>query len=30
MRIRVKKVIQSLVDYLESMQLRPAHDQQPQ
>jgi nucleotide-binding universal stress UspA family protein/mono/diheme cytochrome c family protein len=26
---RVKKVIQSLVDYLESLQLRPAHDQQP-
>jgi mono/diheme cytochrome c family protein len=25
---RVKTVIQSLVDYLESMQLRPAHDQQ--
>jgi nucleotide-binding universal stress UspA family protein/mono/diheme cytochrome c family protein len=24
---RVKKVIQSLVDYLESLQLRPAHDQ---
>jgi len=23
----VKKVIQSLVDYLESMQLQPAHDQ---
>ncbi len=26
---RVQKVIQSLVDYLESLQLRPAHDQQP-
>ena len=26
---RVKTVIQSLVDYLESIQLRPAHDQQP-
>ena len=25
---RVKSVIQSLVDYLESIQLRPAHDQQ--
>lgn len=25
---RVKNVIQSLVDYLESIQLRPAHDQQ--
>ena len=25
---RVKAVIQSLVDYLESIQLRPAHDQQ--
>jgi nucleotide-binding universal stress UspA family protein/mono/diheme cytochrome c family protein len=25
---RVTKVIQSLVDYLESLQLRPAHDQQ--
>lgn len=25
---RVKQVIQSLVDYLESLQLRPAHDQQ--
>ena len=25
---RVKAVIQSLVDYLESIQLRPAHEQQ--
>jgi hypothetical protein len=25
---RVKSVIQSLVDYLESIQLRPTHDQQ--
>jgi universal stress protein A len=25
--VRVKQVIQSLVDYLESLQLRPAHDQ---
>jgi hypothetical protein len=24
---RVTKVIQSLVDYLESLQLRPAHEQ---
>lgn len=28
-RERVNSVIQSLVDYLESIQLRPAHDQQP-
>jgi hypothetical protein len=25
---RVKAVIQSLVDYLDSIQLRPTHDQQ--
>jgi hypothetical protein len=24
----VKRMIQSLVDYLESLQLRPGHDQQ--
>ena len=28
-RERVKAVIQSLVDFLESIQLRPTHDQQP-
>ena len=27
---RVKSVIKALVDYLEGIQLRPAHDQQPQ
>jgi len=25
---RVKRVIESLVDYLDSLQMRPAHDQQ--